>query len=85
VTDTARLGLPLIATGQAGAHVTVNTALATIDDKLGHGWGALGGFVRLAVHEIELAGLSGASVTAAVHRLGRDHPDAGRRDRGRVL
>ena len=39
---TARLGLPLLATGQAGKEVTHNEALALIDLALGAGVAAIG-------------------------------------------
>lgn len=65
ISPTPNLGLPQIEQGQAGAHVAFNDAMLGIDDTLGRGHGAAGGFLRLAVHEITLSGLSGAHVTAA--------------------
>ncbi|WP_138469171.1 hypothetical protein [Poseidonocella sp. HB161398] len=62
------LGFPLLSEGQEGAHVTANTALLALDDAVaasGGASGTLGGFLRLAVHEVELSGLSGATVTAS--------------------
>jgi hypothetical protein len=63
--QTSNLGLELVAEGQAQPHVTVNTAIAALDAALGPVRGPSGAFVRLELAELELAGLSGASVTAA--------------------
>lgn len=62
---TTNLGLTLLAEGQAQPHVTVNTALEGLDAALGPVQGAFGSFVRLETVEVELAALSGATVTAA--------------------
>lgn len=62
--ETTNLGLTLLAEGQAQPHVTVNTALEGLDAAIGPVQGLFGSFVRLETVEVELAALSGATVTA---------------------
>lgn len=65
--NSPNLGFPLLEETQTGAHVTTNTALLALDEAaadVGGVSGDLGGFMRLAVYEVDLTAQSGATVTA---------------------
>jgi hypothetical protein len=64
MSNTTNLALPLLAAAQSQKHVTVNESLDMIDDLLGQGHGSLGSFLRLRSIDVELTGLSGASVSS---------------------